>query len=78
MSENTLETTTNGFFDGFTDLLSNKHFWMVIFVLTTIATGYYYYSTYINKSKDKIEQSTDSQDINNQQIQDLINKGVLG
>lgn len=79
MSENTLEIPQSGFFDEFTNLLSNKHFWMVIFILTTIATAYYYYYTYINTKQDKIniEKPTNNNQFNNQQIQQLINQGIL-
>ena len=70
MSENNLEIPESSFFSGFNELTTNKHFWMVIFVLASIATGYYYYNNYINKTEPK--QQTDDE-----LIQELIKRGVI-
>ena len=43
----------SSFFNGFTDLFSNKHFWMVIFVISLLLLGYYYYSTYLSKNDNQ-------------------------
>ena len=85
MSESkAVEQVTESFFDGFTDLFQNKHFWMIVFVVASVATGYYYFNTYFNNSEEKqteqpkLENSTPPQgQLQEHEIQDLIRRGIL-
>lgn len=86
MSETKVLTqVTDNFFEGFIDLFQNKHFWMIIFIVASVATSYYYFNNYMNntdnttKTNNILEntQSNQPTQLTNEEIQNLIRNGLI-
>ena len=63
MLETKVEEVSSNFIAGFMDLSKNKHFWIVIFGIAALATGYYYYTKLFCKKQEPKENKDNKPDI---------------